>query len=303
MVDTANGNEEVPFIAKQFGTTTKMSLAMPKTFNLKDSDISSIRFLKKEPFFLLIISLTFLIRFFALYGNSLLVEEAYYWNYAQHFDFGYLDHPPMVALLIKLSTFFLGLNEFSVRISTFVCWMVAVFFNVKLTHLIQPKTGHYAFFLLSILPFFFLHSLIITPDAPLIACWSAALYYLYRSLVLNESKTWYLAGLWLGLGMLSKYTMILLGGSAFIYMIVTPGARHWFFKKEPYLCFFIIVLLFTPVLYWNANHQWASFAFQSSRRFSQAFHSSFHKFIGLLFFFFNAGRTIRFIDIDEKKIG
>ncbi len=35
---------------------------------------------------------------------NLIPEEAYYWNYAQHLDLSYLDHPPMVAWLIWLST-------------------------------------------------------------------------------------------------------------------------------------------------------------------------------------------------------
>jgi dolichol-phosphate mannosyltransferase len=46
---------------------------------------------------------------------DLLPEEAYYWNYAQHLDVGYLDHPPMVAWLIWLGTTVFGQTEFAVR--------------------------------------------------------------------------------------------------------------------------------------------------------------------------------------------
>src|SRR5262249_40494218 len=42
---------------------------------------------------------------------NLIPEEAYYWNYAQHLDWGYLDHPPMVAWLIWLSTSIFGKSE------------------------------------------------------------------------------------------------------------------------------------------------------------------------------------------------
>jgi dolichol-phosphate mannosyltransferase len=49
---------------------------------------------------------------------ELLPEEAYYWNYSRHLDIGYLDHPPMVAWLIRLGTMVFGQNEFGVRIGT-----------------------------------------------------------------------------------------------------------------------------------------------------------------------------------------
>ena len=52
---------------------------------------------------------------------DLLPEEAYYWNYAQHLDIGYVDHPPMIAWLIALSTGLLGHSEFAVRLPAIVC--------------------------------------------------------------------------------------------------------------------------------------------------------------------------------------
>ena len=51
---------------------------------------------------------------------TLIPEEAYYWNYSQHLDFGYLDHPPMVAWLIWLGSKFAGDTEFAVRIGAFL---------------------------------------------------------------------------------------------------------------------------------------------------------------------------------------
>src|SRR3990167_5947509 len=56
-------------------------------------------------------------------SNNLLVEESYYWNYAAHLDVGYLDHPPMVALLIKSAEMLLGFGEWVIRMPTLICWM------------------------------------------------------------------------------------------------------------------------------------------------------------------------------------
>jgi hypothetical protein len=239
----------------------------------------------KDFWIFVIIALSLLLRLICINSTSLLVEEAYYWNYAQHLDFGYLDHPPMVALLIKLSTLVFGTNEFGVRCCSLICWSIACVFSFKLTNLILEGAGRYAVMLLSILPFFFLHSLIITPDLPLIACWSLALYALFKALILHKSSSWYLAGLAIGLGLLSKYTIVLLGAATIAYMCITPNARFWFKRREAYVCALIAMLCFTPVIYWNANHHWASFAFQSTRRFDSPHVFSLPELIGLLLLF------------------
>jgi dolichol-phosphate mannosyltransferase len=235
--------------------------------------------------FLSIIIFSFLLRLFGIFFNDLLPEEAYYWNYAQHLDFSYLDHPPMVAYLIKLSTMIFGTNEFGVRFPSLVCWCLTAYFSFKLTNLLRPGAGLYSVLFLSILPFFFLQSLVITPDQPLMVSWSASLYYLYRALVKEESSCWYLAGIWIGLGLLSKYTIVLLGPITLLYISCIPTARFWFYKKEPYLSCLIAIVLFTPVVYWNATHDWVSFAFQGTRRLHSAFYFSTPEWLGLILLF------------------
>ncbi|KTC87996.1 MULTISPECIES: glycosyltransferase family 39 protein [Legionella] len=232
---------------------------------------------------ILLITISVLLRLFFILKADLLVQEAYYWNYSNHLDFSYLDHPPMVALLIKLGTLICGTNELGVRVATIPCWLLTVFFSYRLTELIQKGTGKYSILLLSILPFFFIHSLIITPDVPLILCWSATLYFLYQALVLEKPNSWYWAGLWIGLGLLSKYTIALLGFSTLIYMILF--SRKWFSRKEPYLCALFAIILFMPVIYWNWTHEWASFLFQSKRRLENHYVFSFHALVGLVIVF------------------
>ncbi|HBI22089.1 MAG TPA: hypothetical protein DDY37_05835 [Legionella sp.] len=249
----------------------------------------------------ILVAVSLLIRLLSIGSNDLLVEEAYYWNYAAHLDIGYLDHPPMVAVLIKLSTMLFGTNEFGVRIPSLLCWLITVFFSMKLTRLIKPGCAPYALLLLAILPFFFLHSLVITPDIPLIACWSAALYFLYRALVLDHASSWYMAGTWLGLGMLSKYSIVLLGPATLLYSIITPEARKWFSRKEPYACLFITAALFTPVIYWNATHEWASFAFQSTRRFHATDSFSLHQLLGLFVIFLTPLGVLGFWEMLRKN--
>ncbi len=212
---------------------------------------------------------------------NLLPEEAYYWNYAQHLDIGYLDHPPMVAWLIRLSTALFGQAEFFVRLPAFICWIVFVFFMVRFARRMMGDTVVSPIMLLtSMLPIYFSLGFMMTPDAPLYACWAGALYFLDAALVRKQGRAWLWAGVWVGLGMLSKYTTGLIVGSVFVYMILDADSRRWFRRPEPYVAAVIAAVIFLPVIIWNYRNDWASFAFQGSRRWSGSIRFSLHELLG-----------------------
>ena len=60
--------------------------------------------------------------------------------------------------------------------------------------------------------------------------------------------------------------MGVLGPAVFLFLIVDRGSRKWLRRPEPYLAVLISLVVFSPVIYWNAQNGWASFVFQSSRR-------------------------------------
>jgi dolichol-phosphate mannosyltransferase len=212
---------------------------------------------------------------------ELLPEETYYWNYSRHLDIGYLDHPPMVAWLIRLGTGVFGDTAFGVRFGALVCGVTASLFLFRLTrNLFGAPSAQYALLLSLLLPFFFMSGLLMTPDAPLTACWAAALYCLERALIAGRPRAWWGAGVALGVGLLSKYTIVLLGGGALLFMLLDPVARRDFRRPEPYAAVLIAAAVFAPVIYWNAQHEWASFAFQTSRRLAERPRFSLHKLIG-----------------------
>lgn len=72
---------------------------------------------------------------------ELMEQEAYYWNYAQHPDLSYLDHPPLAALLIWLGTEVFGTTEFGVRIGAFLSWFFTAFFAFRLSADIFHRTA------------------------------------------------------------------------------------------------------------------------------------------------------------------
>ncbi|MBU0729412.1 MAG: glycosyltransferase family 39 protein [Proteobacteria bacterium] len=228
-----------------------------------------------------IVSYTILLRLAYIGIGELLPEEAYYWNYAQHMDIGYLDHPPMVAWIIWLNTSIFGDIEFGVRFGAFLCWMITGGFLFGLTRNLFDKAAAFrALLLFAALPFFFGAGFFMFPDSPLVACWAGALFFLERALIANKRLAWYGVGVCLGLGMLSKYTIALLGPAILIFLLLEGNSRKWFFKPEPYLAAIIAMVLFSPVIFWNATHDWASFNFQGPHRWHDASVFSLHFLLG-----------------------
>ena len=213
---------------------------------------------------------------------ELFFEEAYYWNYSQHLDIGYLDHPPLVAWLIALFTRFAGSDEFGVRLGSYFCWALAAVYTFLLARDVSsnPLVRLWSVTLLAVLPVFFFTGFIMTPDALLIACWSATVFYLHRALVYDQGFAWLGAGFFIGIGMLAKYTMALLPLTVILYVLYDRDARKWLFRYQPYLGAAIALLLFSPVIAWNIEHDWVSFSYQSVERAKGSFHFDLPRQLG-----------------------
>jgi dolichol-phosphate mannosyltransferase len=211
---------------------------------------------------------------------ELLPEETYYWNYSRHLDIGYLDHPPLVAWLIRLGTLAFGQSPFGVRCGALCCGVITSVYAYRLTRNLFGETSALAALVLAqTLPFFFLSGLLMTPDAALTAAWAASLFYLERALVAGRSAAWWRAGIAMGLGVISKYTIGLLAPVVVAFMLWDPHARRWWTRWEPYAAALIALAIFSPVIIWNAQHEWASFAFQTSRRLAEAPRFALHKLL------------------------
>jgi dolichol-phosphate mannosyltransferase len=227
-----------------------------------------------------LIAYAFVLRLTYLGSVELLPEEAYYWNYSRHLDIGYLDHPPMVAWLIRLGTTAFGQSQFGVRMGAVCCGVITSVFTYRLTrNLFGEASALAALVLVQALPFFFLSGMLMTPDAALTAAWAASLYYLERALVAGRSSAWWRAGFALGAGVISKYSIGLLVLVTLTLMLWDRQERRWWRRREPYVAALITLAIFSPVILWNAQHDWASFAFQTSRRLAEAPRFALHKLI------------------------
>jgi dolichol-phosphate mannosyltransferase len=204
---------------------------------------------------------------FALAGViELLPEEAYYWTYAKHPALGYFDHPPMVAWIVAIGTTLFGDTQLGVRFGTFVLWVAScglLFLTGRLWF--GKRAALAATLLFTLVPVYVGMGLIVTPDAPVLFFWLATLYFISQALHTGRGAYWLLAGVTLGGALLSKYYALLLAPSAALFLAVSPTHRRWLRRPQFWLALPIAFLVFSPVIVWNAQHEWASFLFQATR--------------------------------------
>src|SRR5262245_46819091 len=197
-----------------------------------------------------------LLRLVMAWTTPLAIDEAYYWLWSKHLAGGYYDHPPMVALLIRLGTSIAGDTEFGVRFifvllgvpATWAVWRAAAILWRD-----EPLAAAAALYF-NLTMFVAVGTVLATPDAPLLVASAFVLYFLAK---VHETScgAWWLGGL----ALLSKYTAVFFGLSIALWLALVPSLRRWLATPWPWLGGLIAVVLFTPVLMWNAEHDWVSF--------------------------------------------
>src|SRR6266550_3811775 len=175
-------------------------------------------------------------RLVAAAWTPLTFDEAYYWMWSKHLAGGYYDHPPGVALVIRLGTMIAGDTELGVR-------------------------------LVSIL--------LALPMSFAVYCTAAILFGSVRvaataAMLLNVTL---MAAV--GTALLSKYTALFFGPAILIWLVAVPKLRRWLISPWPYLGGLVSLAIFSPVILWNADHQWVSFIKQIGRARIEDFRPAF----------------------------
>ena len=193
-------------------------------------------------------------------------QEAYYWNYSRHLALSYLDHPPLTAYIIKLTTLF-GVSAFSIHLAAVLLSIpmaIAIYHLAKM--LFDEWVGFWSAVAINLTFIYALGSLIITPDSPMLLFWVLTMIACHQINSGAGKAWWLLLGLFLGLGFASKYTIAFAGAGVFLFFALSTEGRRWFSTRWPYLAVVVAIIAAMPVIYWNYQHNWASFAFQTSRR-------------------------------------
>jgi 4-amino-4-deoxy-L-arabinose transferase-like glycosyltransferase len=219
----------------------------------------------------LLIPLAFGIRLIFDSARQLVPDEAFYWVLSRHLAGGYLDHPPMVAYVIRAGTWLLGFNELGVRALGSALAFATVLVLIAMCR--RTRAGERGAVLLGVIwicsPLLAGIATLMTPDTPMIffsVCAMAVAVGIARGVESKESdptpRSWALLGLFTGLAMLSKYTAVLPAAAILGAMLTSPAGRGQLKRSGPWMALLIAVIVFWPTIYWNGTHGWASFKFQ-----------------------------------------
>ncbi len=194
-------------------------------------------------------------------------DEAYYWHLSQRIDWSYFDHPPIVAILIRLGETF-GHGTLFTRFGTVLITTLSVGIIYKALPRQLQNIRWYMLVCASTL-LLNVYSFITTPDAPLL--FFSALFLLCYKQFLNRPG--FANSFWMALcitGMFySKYHGILL-----ISFVVLSNPRL-LLNRYFWLTAGITCLLFLPHLYWQYQHDWPSFRYHLNERLARRYRFSF----------------------------
>jgi len=194
-------------------------------------------------------------------------DEAYYWVWSHALAPGYLDHPPMVALWIWAGTKLAGQGALGVRLLGPLSAAAGSVLVARTAELLFPgrRLGVPAAALLNGTLLIGAGAVTMTPDTPLLLFWTMTLWALASLLRSGDGRWWLVVGGAAGCAMASKYTGGFLGVGIVLWLVWVPSQRRWFGSVYLWLGGALAATVFAPVVLWNAEHGWASFAKQGGR--------------------------------------
>ena len=199
----------------------------------------------------------FLLNILQAVFTPLLNDEAYYWVFSQNMDWGYLDHPPLIAFLIMLSSRVLP-GEIGVRLFCVILGSFTFFFLFKI--IIKESKAEIncvrIVLLLGGSIFLNLYSFLAIPDTPLLFFGVMFFWFFQKFLKEDKWQNVLALGLVIPLLLYSKYHGILIIGFS---VLAYPEILK---RKSFYLIFLIALALFTPYIYWLIENDFRTIRFQ-----------------------------------------
>ncbi len=193
--------------------------------------------------------------------TQLTSDEGYYWLYARTLEWGYYDHPPMVALMIKAGALLfrgeLGIRLVNVLFSTGAIYLLIKILPYNLRN--SPKV----YILLLSCPLISYLALIVFPDGPLLFFTMLFLFIYKRFIKVQNWQLAFFLGVSMALMFYSKYHGLLV-----VFFMVLANLK---LLKSPYFYLSVIIalLLFIPHLIWQYQHHFITLGYHLSGRTDQ----------------------------------
>lgn len=191
---------------------------------------------------------------------QLYFDEAYYWYWSTRPAFGYYSKPPMIAWLMHAMSAVCGETEPCLRAGSLLLFpATTALIAATATRLFDARGGFFAGLVYLTLPVVAFYSWMMTTDALLSFFWALALFGLSGALQSHRWRDWLLTGAAVGLGLLSKYTMLVFVPSVLAVWLWVPEWRRNLRGRKPVVAVLLAAGLFAPNLFWNLSHGNPSF--------------------------------------------
>ena len=198
----------------------------------------------------------------------LLPDETYYWEWSRRPAPSYFDHPPAISAVIAFGTALFGHTRIGVRFGVILLSFLGSLAAIAIARRLGGgRAALIAAVALAVMPMAAAGLLLATPDAPLLAAFAIGTWALVRAVEkepgsMAEIGWWCITGLALGAALLSKYTAVLLPAGAAFGFVLDPRLRRRLLTPGPWIGVGLGLAAFSPVIMWNAELGWPSFAFQ-----------------------------------------
>jgi hypothetical protein len=198
-------------------------------------------------------------------------DEVYYITYAKHLQWNYFDHPPMVAMLISITTAnLLFTNDFFIRLGPILFAAANTYLIYSICKKIKDeKSGFIAAILYSTSIYTsIIAGVFILPDAPQLFFWIVSIYILVSLIGAKEdkeiiNKQLLLFGLFSGLCIMSKVHGVFLWFGFGLYILFYN--RKLLSNAYLYFALLLTFLIISPILFWNFNNDFITYTFHGSR--------------------------------------
>jgi hypothetical protein len=186
-------------------------------------------------------------------------DEAQYWTWTQHLDWSYYSKPPLIAFCNYASQWLFGHSVLAVRINAIFCGMLTGWLTFLFTFSLykSARKAFWASMLVFAMPFYFEVSLFYSTDSILLLCWLIASFSYWKASETNRWTYWIILGVAIGAGALGKYAMLFFIPATLIYMALKN--RKQLSNPRFYVAIIISIIIFSPVIIWNINHQFIGY--------------------------------------------
>ncbi|HEX3919491.1 MAG TPA: glycosyltransferase family 39 protein [Caulobacteraceae bacterium] len=194
-------------------------------------------------------------------------DEAYYRLWSLRPALGYFDHPPMVAWWIWLGRQIAGDTALGVRLMPALgaAATTLLIFDLARVAGFGERIALRAAIWFNATILIGLGGELAVPDVPNTLFWTAALCCAFRAMQGGRGAWWLGAGVAAGLACLSKYSALFLAPGVVLWLLLTKEGRRQLATPWPWLAAVIAIAIYSPNVWWNAQHHWETFQKQFGR--------------------------------------